>query len=176
MKRTIAGRSLELLQGDITTLTVDAIVNAANATLKLGGGVAGAIRSRGGPAIQEECDLHGEVEVGTAALTGAGNLPAMYVIHAVGPRMGEGDEERKLHSAVAASLNLAREKNLESLALPAIATGIFGFPIDRAATIILAAVRDHLQGETSLRRVVLCLFSDRDLRTFCDELLRQHPA
>ena len=95
---------LELLEGDITELRVDAIVNAANEQLQLGGGVAGAIRKKGGESIQKECDRIGSTPVGTAVLTGAGELEARHVIHAVGPRMGEGDEDRKLASAVRASL------------------------------------------------------------------------
>jgi O-acetyl-ADP-ribose deacetylase (regulator of RNase III) len=99
MKWTINGKDLVLLQGDITDMDTDAIVNAANQNLVLGAGVAGAIRTRGGPAIQEECDRIGGAAVGDAAITTGGDLKATYVIHAVGPRMGEGDEDKKLADA-----------------------------------------------------------------------------
>src|SRR5689334_22930847 len=127
---TLERTQLELIEGDITTLDVDAIVNAANEHLQLGGGVAGAIRQKGGPSIQEECNRIGGTPVGTAVMTGAGNLKARQVIHAVGPQMGEGDEDKKLASAVRAALALADRRGFKSIALPAISTGIFGFPID----------------------------------------------
>src|SRR3954467_201832 len=128
---------LQLLEGDITDLQVDVIVNAANEKLQLGGGVAGPIAKKGGPTIQEECDRIGGTPVGTAVMTAAGNLKARHVIHAVGPRMGEGDEDKKLAAAVRAALALADRRGVKSIALPAISTGIFGFPIDRAARILL---------------------------------------
>ncbi|HEX6202991.1 MAG TPA: macro domain-containing protein, partial [Thermoanaerobaculia bacterium] len=104
---TLEETQLEIVEGDIAEVEVDAIVNAANEDLQLGSGVAGAIRERGGPSIQEECDRIGHTPVGTAVMTGAGNLRARQVIHAVGPRMGEGDEDRKLSSAVRSALALA---------------------------------------------------------------------
>src|SRR5512141_3168507 len=122
---------IDLIQSDITTLHVDAIVNAANSHLQHGGGVAGAISRKGGPVIQAESDRIGYVPVGNAAVTSAGNLPCSYVIHAVGPRMGEGDEDRKLRDATIASLERAEELKIGSLAFPAISTGIFGYPIQR---------------------------------------------
>ncbi|WP_372897045.1 macro domain-containing protein [Stieleria sp.] len=130
----LGSTDLELLEADITELEVDAIVNAANEHLKLGGGVAGAIRKRGGPSIQKECDRIGGTPVGTAVITGAGDLPFRHVIHAVGPKMGEGDEDRKLASAVRASLALADRHGLRSIALPAISTGNFGVPGDRCVS------------------------------------------
>ena len=163
---------LELLEGDITELTVDAIVNPANEDLQLGGGVAGAILEKGGQAIQEECDRIGHTPVGTAVMTGAGNLDAKQVIHAVGPRMGEGDEDRKLSSAVRSSLALADRNGLRSIAIPAISTGIFGFPIDRCARILLTEVHRYIQGGTKLDRVVVCLFGEENFRAFRRELRR----
>ncbi len=174
MNVIIAGRTLSLKQGDITALACDAIVNAANSALQLGAGVAGAIRSKGGPTIQQECDRIGGCPVGDAVTTGAGALPCRYVIHAVGPRMGEGDEERKLASAADAALRRAAEKRLRSVALPAISTGIFGFPIERAAELLLQAANDHLQGETSLEEVIFCLFSAQDYAVFADRLALLH--
>jgi len=153
----------EIAQGDLTAENVDAIVNAANAYLQHGGGVAGAIVREGGASIQEESDAwvrkRGPVSFGHPAVTGAGSLPCRYVIHAVGPRWGEGDEEYKLIAAVKGSLNVADEMQLQSLALPAISTGIFGFPRQRAAGVILGAIQAwsaaHPQPALKLVRLVL---------------------
>ena len=168
MERT----QLELVEGDITDLDVDVIVNAANEHLQLGAGVAGAIRAKGGPSIQEECNRIGGTPVGTAVMTGAGNLKAKQVIHAVGPRMGEGDEDKRLASAVRAALALADRHGMKSIALPAISTGIFGFPIERAARIMLTEVQRFLQGGTKLERVVLCLYGEEAFGVFKRELRR----
>jgi O-acetyl-ADP-ribose deacetylase (regulator of RNase III) len=158
--------SLELIGGDITAMDTEAIVNAANAQLQLGAGVAGAIRTKGGPSIQAECDRIGGTYVGGAVVTGAGDLKAAYVIHAVGPRMGEGDEDGKLVSAVKESLQRCEENAIKSVAFPAISTGIFGFPLDRAARLMLQTAIEHLRGETILERVVFCLFGDEALAEF----------
>jgi len=169
MKLDIGNGTLELMTGDITTLALDAIVNAANAQLVLGGGVAGAIRRAGGPAIQEECNRIGGTFVGGAAITTAGNMPAKHVIHAVGPRWGEGDEQNKLRNAVSNSLLLAEEHGLSSIAFPAISTGIFGFPLQPAARIMLHAAADHLKKHTLPSRVIFCLFSQSDYDVFKSE-------
>ena len=166
MKISVGTSVLELMQGDITALDTDAIVNAANAQLVLGGGVAGAIRTKGGPAIQEECNRIGGTFVGGAVITTGGALPAKHVIHAVGPRWGQGDEENKLRNAVVNSLKVADANKLASIALPAISTGIFGFPIEPAARIMLGAAYDYLQGQTGLRRVIFCLFGKKDYDMF----------
>jgi O-acetyl-ADP-ribose deacetylase len=163
---------LELVEGDITDLEVDAIVNAANDKLQLGGGVAGAIRQKGGPSIQEECNRIGGTPVGTAVMTGAGHLKARQVIHAVGPVMGEGDEDKKLASAVRAALALADRRGMKSIAVPAISTGTFGFPLDRAARIMLTEIHRFLQGGTKLERVVVCLHGDEAFSVFKRELRR----
>lgn len=164
--------TLELVQADITDVDVEAIVNAANQHLQLGSGVAGAIRTKGGPSIQEECNRIGGTPVGTAVMTGAGNLKAKQVIHAVGPSMGEGDEDKKLASAVRAALALADRHGMKSIALPAISTGVFGFPIDRAARIMLTEIQRFLQGGTKLERVVLCLYDEDAFGVFKKELRR----
>jgi O-acetyl-ADP-ribose deacetylase (regulator of RNase III) len=166
------GTNLELLEGDITELEVDAIVNPANDKLKLGTGVAGAIRKKGGPSIQKECDRIGGTPVGTAVITGAGELRVKHVIHAVGPKMGEGDEDRKLASAVRASLALADRHGLRSIAIPAISTGNFGFPLNRCARVTLTEIHRYLQGGTKLEQVVVCLFDDEAFGTFRGELRR----
>jgi O-acetyl-ADP-ribose deacetylase (regulator of RNase III) len=168
----IAGRKLELVEGDITEMDTDAIVNAANAQLVLGGGVAGAIRRKGGPQIQEECDRIGGTFVGGAVITTGGNLKARHVIHAVGPQWGEGNENEKLKNATLNSLKVADENGLKSIAFPAISTGIFGFPIRRCAEIMLHATAEHLRGTTGLERVVFCLFGRDSFNVFATELRR----
>ena len=170
MKWTINGKQLVLVQGDITEMDTDAIVNAANKDLILGAGVAGAIRTKGGPTIQEECNRIGGAPVGGAAITTGGDLKARYVIHAVGPRMGEGDEDRKLADATLNSLKLANEKGLASITFPAISTGIFGFPKDRCARIMLSSVVESLKKEgTSLKEVVFCLWGEETMQVFQNE-------
>jgi len=163
---------LELVEGDITELTVDAIVNPANQDLKLGSGVAGSIRDKGGPSIQKECNRIGGTPVGTAVITGAGDLPHKHVIHAVGPRMGDGDEDRKLAAAVRSSLALADRHGLASVAVPAISTGNFGFPVNRCARVTLTEIHRYMQGGTKLERVVVCLFDKETFSTFRQELRR----
>jgi O-acetyl-ADP-ribose deacetylase len=172
MDAEIAGRRLELVEGDITEMDTDAIVNAANAQLILGAGVAGAIRRKGGPQIQQECDRIGGTFVGGAVLTTAGKLKARHVIHAVGPQLGEGDEDEKLKNATLNSLKVADEHGLRSIAFPAISTGIFGFPIQRCAEIMLAATAEYLRGKTGLVRVVFCLFERDSYDVFARELRR----
>ena len=163
---------LELVEGDITELQVDALVNAANEELVLGSGVAGAILKKGGESIQRECSRIGSTPVGTAVMTGAGDLLAKRVIHAVGPRMGEGDEDRKLSSAVRSALALADRHGLKSIALPAISTGVFNCPVDRCARILLTEVHRYLQGGTKLERVAVCLQGQDAFDGFRKELRR----
>lgn len=166
MKVKINKTILKLTKGDITDLDTDAIVNAANTALQLGGGVAGAIRRKGGPNIQEECNKIGGIHVGGAVITTGGNLRAKYVIHAVGPRHGEEHEDEKLKDATLNSLILADKNNLKSMAFPAISTGIFGFPKDRCATIMLSTTIAYLEGPTKLERVVYCLYDQNTFEIF----------
>ena len=173
MKVDIENRVLELLDGDITEMQTDAIVNAANARLILGGGVAGAIRRKGGPEIQQECDKIGGTFVGGAVITTAGNLKAKHVIHAVGPRMGEGNENEKLKNATLNSLKVADENNLKSISFPAISAGIFGFPIERCAEIMLKTTIDYLKGQTGLEKVVFCLFGNDSYQVFENQLKQE---
>jgi putative ATPase len=167
-----SGAVVRLIQGDLTRSEVDAIVNAANAQLQHGGGVAAAIARRGGPVIQESSDAwgrrHGPISAGRPAITPAGSLPCRFVLHAVGPVWGEGDEDGKLARAVAGVLRLASEHHLTTLAMPAISTGIFGFPKDRAAAIILEAVEGFFDRhpETSIRRLDLVLFDQPTVDVF----------
>ena len=166
MQLKIKNSEIQLIQGDITEMETDAIVNAANEQLVLGGGVAGAIRRKGGPQIQEECDLIGGSYVGGAVITTGGKLKAKHVIHAVGPRMGEGNEDEKLRNATLNSLKLADENGLTSIAFPAISTGIFGFPRERCAPIMLQTTKTYLEGSTKLQKVVFCLFDQETLNIF----------
>ena len=170
MKRIVNRSVIELVQGDITEMDTEAIVNAANERLAHGGGVAGAIVRKGGRIIQEEStgwvQENGPVHVGTAAITTGGNLKARHVIHAVGPRMGEGDEDNKLKQATLNSLKLADEHGLKSLAFPAISTGIFGYPLDRCAPIMLTNTIEYLKSDTNLERVVFCLWDKEAINTF----------
>lgn len=158
-----SGRQLQLVQGDITREEVDAIVNAANAYLQHGGGVAGAISLNGGPQIQAESDAwlekNGPVKHENPAYTSSGRLPCRYVIHAVGPVWGEGDEDAKLEKAVLGTLKLGEQLGIESIAFPAISTGIFGFPKNRAARIIFRVFKDyfrkHLESNINIIRLIL---------------------
>lgn len=157
---------IALREGDITEERVDAIVNAANSALELGAGVAGAIRARGGPSIQEECDRIGPIEVGGAAITGAGRLPARFVIHAAGMPPGGQASEESVRSAMRRSLEIAREHGLESVAVPAIGAGIAGFPLQRCAEVLIEEANAHLAGETTLREIRFVLFGEQAYRVF----------
>ncbi|HDD35582.1 MAG TPA: macro domain-containing protein [Candidatus Desulfofervidus auxilii] len=170
MQKIINKTQLEIIQGDITKLEVDAIVNAAGSTLVMGGGVAGAILRAGGNEIQEECYKLAPIKAGEAVITTAGKLKAKRVIHAVGPRWGEGEEEKKLSDAILNSLKLADEHGLKSIAFPAISTGIFGCPKEWAAKVMLKATIDYLKGKTSLEKVIFCLFSESDYKLWCEIL------
>ncbi|HEY4979818.1 MAG TPA: macro domain-containing protein [Candidatus Acidoferrum sp.] len=146
-------------QGDITEMDVDAIVNAANNDLKLGAGVAGAIQRKGGDAIQKECDGIGSIPVGYAAITGAGKLKARYVIHAASMGLsGIRTTAKSLRTSTAHSLRLASERNLKSIAFPAIGTGVSDFPMDECAVIMCAEAIQHLKGKSSLETVYFVLF------------------
>jgi O-acetyl-ADP-ribose deacetylase (regulator of RNase III) len=192
MQLNVKDSVIELVQGDITELDTDAIVNAANAQLQLGGGVAGAIRRKGGPKIQAECDhavRRGPIRVGEAAITTAGTLKARHVIHAVGPRMGvDRPEDELLASATRAALELADKHGLKTIAFPAISTGVFGYPIERCAAVMIETAIAHLRGGTrfagpgepagtakparasKLERIIFCLYTAADYAVFEAEL------
>ena len=157
---------IALQQGDITDAGVDAIVNAANTRLQLGAGVAGAIRRKGGPTIQQECDQIGPVSLGEAALTSGGQLKARHVIHAASMHLGGLTNEGSLRDATVNSLKRAVEKQLTSIAFPAIGTGVAGFPLSRCAQVMLEEVRKHLSGPTTLERVLFVLFDTPALTSF----------
>jgi O-acetyl-ADP-ribose deacetylase len=173
LQKTFGKATLEIRQGDITTLAVDAIVNAANVQLQHGGGVAAAIARKGGPVIQRESDtliakLGRSLETGEAVITSGGKLPAKFVIHVAGPIWGDGDEDNKLRRAIRNSLLLADEKKLKSIAFPAISTGIYGFPLERGAKLMLKEAADYLRGDTGVWRVIFCLFGEPAYRAFSE--------
>lgn len=176
---TPAGQKIRVVQNDLTDEPVDAIVNAANEHLAHGGGVAGAIVRRGGREIQEQSKewvaTHGLVRTGTAAITGAGRLPCRCVIHAVGPVWGSGDEENKLASAVRSALEMAERHELASISMPAISSGIFGFPKKLCATVMLRTVRDYLEKHPDgpVWEVNLCNIDSRTVDIFRTEAERQ---
>lgn len=165
-ERIINGRKLKLIEGNIALLNVECIVNAANKSLILGGGVAGAIRSFGGPSIQEECNKIGPIEAGEAVSTGGGNLRAKYVVHAVGPVYGEGDEENKLLQAILNSLRIASQKRIKQIAFPAISTGIFHFPIQRCSQIMLKAAMGFLEKNDYPEEIIFCLYGEKAYSIF----------
>lgn len=166
----VKSSKIKLVQGDISEVDTDVVVNAANAQLILGGGVAGAIRRKGGPKIQEECNKIGGTFVGSAVITTGGNLKAKYVIHAVGPRMGEGKEDEKLRIATINSLKLMDDKRLKTITFPAISTGIFGYPIDKCAKIMLTTTKEYITSNTQITEVIFCLYSKKDYEIFEKEL------
>jgi len=153
-------------QGDLTTFAVDAIVNAANNDLMLGGGLAGAIARRGGPTIQAECDRHGPVAVGQAAITPAGELPCRYVIHQASMRLGGRTTAESLRSSTRAVLALAEDNEISTLAFPATGTGIAGFALERCAEIMLAEVHRHVARGTRLTDVYFVLWDEQACRIF----------
>jgi O-acetyl-ADP-ribose deacetylase (regulator of RNase III) len=155
-----------LLQGDLTEMDVDAIVNAANNDLQLGGGVAGAIRRKGGDAIQRECDGIGSIPIGGAAITTGAKLRARFVIHAASMQLGGATTARALRSSTAHALRIASERGLRSIAFPAIGTGIAGFPVPECARIMLREVVEHLKKPTSLEKIHFVLFDAQALSEF----------
>jgi O-acetyl-ADP-ribose deacetylase len=152
--------TIEVIEGDITRLEVDAIANAANTQLRHGGGVAGAIVRAGGDSIQEESDRVAPIELGEAVATDGGSLPARWVIHAATMHLGGPTSEEAIRSATASTLRVADEVGAKSLGLVAFGTGVGGFPVDEAAAIEAREVRGHLDGESGLERVVFCVFGE----------------
>jgi O-acetyl-ADP-ribose deacetylase len=158
---------VRLVKGDIAERNVDVIVNAANSYLKHGAGVAGAIVRKGGSIIQQESDKIGYVRVGSAVITTSGKLLCNAVIHTVGPRMGEGNEDNKLRKAIQGCLKLATEKGFKSISLPAVSSRVFGLPKDRCAKILLEESKGFLEyNETSIQMIEFCIYDDETLRYF----------
>jgi O-acetyl-ADP-ribose deacetylase (regulator of RNase III) len=157
---------IRIEEGDLTEVATDAVVNAANTALVLGAGVAGAIRERGGPAIQAECDRHGPIPLGAAALTGGGKLAARHVIHAAVMEPGGRPSEESIRAATRAALELARERGLRSIALPALGTGVGGFSMQRSAEVMLEEARRHVDAGTTLEEIRFVLFGEPAYRVF----------
>jgi len=163
---------IKLLQGDITTLKVDAIVNAANNHFWMGGGVAGAIKRKGGAAIEAEAVGQGPQPVGESVVTGAGSLPARYVIHAAVMGQDLQTDAAKIRRATQTALERAKELGIATVALPALGTGVGGFPVSEAARIMIAEARAHLAGETTVREITFALFGQDAYDAFKQELAR----
>jgi O-acetyl-ADP-ribose deacetylase len=157
---------IEIRQGDLTDMDVDAIVNAANNDLRLGGGLAGAIRRKGGPRIQAECDEIGAIPVGGAAITSGGNLKARHVIHAASMQLGGATTAQSLRSSTAHALRIAAQMGLKTIALPAIGAGIGGFPMAECAEIMLREAVKHFEGPTSIQKITFVLFDAEALSAF----------
>ena len=165
-------KKIKLKEGNLALLEVEAVVNAANKNLILGGGVAGAIRQLGGPSIQEECNKIGPISVGEAVITGGGLLKAKYIIHAAGPVYGEGDEDIKLKNATLNSLKITKEKKIKSIAFPAISTGIFRFPLKRCSEIMIEVSVDFLKNKENdyPKEIIFCLYGQEAYSTFQNTL------
>ena len=165
--RIAKDKIIRLIKGDITEQNVDVIVNPANSYLKHGGGVAGAIVRKGGKIIQIESDKIGFVPVGSSVITTSGELPCEVIIHTVGPKMGEGNEDFKLSKAIHSCLLLASDNSYKSISIPAISSGIFGFPKDRCANILLDESIKFLQNKnTSIKIIEFCIIDDETLFHF----------
>jgi O-acetyl-ADP-ribose deacetylase (regulator of RNase III) len=160
------GERIEIRSGDITDSDTDAIVNAANNELQLGGGLAGAIRRKGGPRIQAECDKIGAIPVGGAAITSGGSLKARHVIHAASMQLGGGTSAQSLRSSTAHALRIAAQNGLRSIAFPAIGTGIGRFPLRECAEIMLCEAARHFENPTPIERVCFVLFDEEALAAF----------
>ncbi len=160
---------IEIRQGDLTEMDTDAIVNAANNDLKLGGGVAGAIRRKGGPQIQAECDKIGTIPVGSAAITSGGKLKARHVVHQASMQLGGRTSAQSLRTSTAHALRIAAQNGLKSIAFPAVGTGIAGFPIQECAEIMLRETARHFESSTSLEKVYFVLF-DREAQQVFEQV------
>jgi O-acetyl-ADP-ribose deacetylase (regulator of RNase III) len=168
--------TIEVIDGDITKLEIDAIANAANTDLRHGGGVAGAISRAGGPEIQRESDERAPIELGGAVATGAGTLPSRWVIHAATMHLGGPTSAEIIGEATTSTLRVADELGAGSLALVAFGTGVGGFPIEDAAMLEVEAVRRHLDGDSRLERIVFCVRGGEAAAAFEAALRDQSPS
>jgi O-acetyl-ADP-ribose deacetylase len=166
---------IRLFVGDLTESDADAIVNAANNDLQLGAGVAGAIRRKGGPEIQRQCDRIGTIAIGSSAITTGGHLKARHVIHAASMRLGGRTTAEALRNSTAHAFELASQHGLRSIAFPAVGTGIAGFPMRECAEIMLGEAARHLSGQTSVERVDFVLYDQAALEVF-EDVFRAMPS
>jgi O-acetyl-ADP-ribose deacetylase len=164
-----------IMQGDLTEMGTEAIVNAANNDLQHGGGVAGAILRKGGAIIQEESDAIGTIPIGAAAITSGGKLKARYVIHAASMELGGRTSAKALRSSTAHSLRMAKDKGIKTIAFPAVGTGIAGFPMEECAEIMLHEIVEHLKRGSSLEKIYFVLFDGPALETFEKVWVRMKP-
>lgn len=166
VEKTVNGKTLRLIKGDLTALDVEAFVHYARPDLKLGAGVGNAIAVRGGPKVQEALNGTGPLPVGEAVVTEAGNLKARWIVHAVGPRFQEEDLEARLRTTVINALRRADEKGIKTLALPAMGAGFYGVPIPVCARVMLDAIHEYLKGNTGLSAVIICVNDGREFAPF----------
>jgi len=171
-ERRVGSTRVRVVQGDLTALAVGAVVNAANDRLWMGGGVAGAIARRGGPEIEREATACGPVPIGDAVATGAGRLPARYVIHAVTMGQDLVTSEGYIRAATRSALRVAESLSVESVAFPALGTGVGGFPLDRAASVMLQEAVAHLRAGSALREVIFALYDSAAYEAFAAALDR----
>jgi O-acetyl-ADP-ribose deacetylase (regulator of RNase III) len=175
--RNIHGVVLALQKGDITKVQAEAIVNAANSARARGGGVDGAIHRAAGPGLMAECRKIGGCPTGSAVATGAGNMAAKYIFHAVGPIYnGRAEDRTLLRSAYQSCLDLAEQHQVRSIALPSLSTGAYGYPLTLAAPIALQTVIEHLNGQTCLQEVIFVLFGDKAYEAFAHALDKLSPV
>lgn len=166
--------NIELMQGDLTDLEVDAVVNSSNCELILGGGVSGAIRRKGGQVIQDECNRIGTIPIGEAVVTGAGALKAKFVIHAASMSLGGWAMEQGVRDSVKNALRRAEEKGVKTIAFPAVGTGVAAFPVDRCAKLMYTVIGEHLRGRSGIEKVLIVLLDEKKLATF-QELYKGLP-
>lgn len=169
-EKNINGKSVRLMKGDVTDLDVDAFVFYAAENLVLGSGYGTAISVRGGPSVQEECKKLAPVAVGEAVVTGAGQMKASFIIHAVGPRFQEKEEEAKLRKALVSALKRAEEKGIKRLAIPPMGTGFYGIPVDVCAKVMFQTLKEHLNGKSQLEEVIICARDTREVKPFSSQL------
>jgi len=169
-EKSINGKFIRLMKGDVTDVDADAFVFYATENLVLGSGYGTAISLRGGPSIQEELNKLAPVGVGEAVVTGGGQMKASYIIHAVGPKFQEADEETKLRKAIVSALKRAEEKGIKRLAFPPMGTGFYGIPADTCARVMLQTIRECLNGKTQLEEVIICMRDTREVKPFSNQL------
>ena len=169
----IGGRTLKLIRGDLTALDVEAFVFYATSDLQLGSGYGTAVTVRGGPRIQEELGKMGPVQVTEAVVSGAGELKAQHIVHAVGPRFQEEDSEDKLRATIQNSLRAADDKGIKVLAFPPMGAGFYGIPLPVCADVMVSTIIDYLNGETGIQEVIICALDSREYKPFEERMAAQ---